>query len=236
MADAGVRAVQPGETPGVLFQHVRLAGSSDAHLIQGCEFRFEMSGSPANVPSPIYAIGIGTLPGDNPGLASNWDEVLDCTFVNRCTVPDATPGATDPLACIAYAFANTGLRVHGCTFDGGVSGFDYGAIYANVVASDVAFYDNTFSNGADIQLLAAHTGIFSNNTMADGCLVETLTPITPYPLGLVAAEEGGADILHGPNVFVTGDVFWVDITATRASDSNAGTERDLPFRKNVRDI
>ena len=155
--------------------------------------------------------------------------IENCTFTNGVIAP-SVGASVSPLAGIYVngSFAATSLFVDTCTFDGGTTGFDSGGILVAGALTNLRVYNCTFTNGADINAPSGSSfrGILSNNTMSASCRVIN-DRLKGYPLGLVSSSAGGNAILSNPNLYVTGDVYWVYSVA--GSDSNPGTEEDHPL-------
>lgn len=158
-------------------------------------------------------------------------KVESCTFTNSRTVASGTHGGSPPLVprygiYCPGTFSVSSLYIESCTFSGGTTGWDDGAIHL-ASPTNLRIYNCTFSNGADIEA-TAFRGILSNNTMAASCRIIN-DRLRGYPLGLVASTDGGHAILSNPNLYITGSVYWVDSSDALASNSNNGTERDHPL-------
>lgn len=155
--------------------------------------------------------------------------------VENCTLTNSWTGTGASVSPLYGIFVHGGATAHSlyvesCTLNGGSGGFDRGSIEfaSGVAATNFRCYNNTFQNGADIRAVTSFRGILSNNTMSASCRIVN-DILTGYPLGLVAASDGGHAILSNPNLYITGNVWWVDSSDSLASDTNGGTERDHPL-------
>lgn len=217
------------ESPATVTTLVRV--NAGGCVIGECDF--QAGPIPANVDGSVganeYANTISMmLIGD--AAAAVGTRIENCDFTNAVIVSTVTHGGPNisPRYGI-YAngsFAATSTYIESCSFNGGTTGFDNGAIQV-VSPTNLRIYNSTFTNGADISG-TAFRGILSNNTMSASCRIVN-DRLRSYPLGLIDASDGGNAILSNPNLYVTGNVYWVNNSASTASNSNAGTERDRPL-------
>lgn len=167
----------------------------------------------------------------NATTTSTGFKMENCDLRNDCA-SGAYGASVNPLYGIYYVESMGSTYIESCTFDGGADGFDKGAIaIASAKAlTNLRVYNCTFDNGADIIPIGAayFRGILSNNTMAASCRIVN-DRLRGYPLGLVAATDGGNAILSNPNLYLSGNVYWLDNSNALASDTNAGSERDRPL-------
>lgn len=94
---------------------------------------------------------------------------VDCE-INGCSFTISSDGADE--AIIVESASALGLKVIGCTFDGGSYAFDNGAIYSAVAHTEYLYRDNVLVNLAHIIHTAAAKGMCTGTVAEDGCRVE----------------------------------------------------------------
>lgn len=94
----------------------------------------------------------------------------DDVEINGCTFTISADGADSAIRPESATLV--GLKIFGCSFDGGSFDFDDAAVYSTVAHTEYRYRNNILLNKASILHTAAAKGICSGTVMGDGCRVQ----------------------------------------------------------------
>ena len=141
----------------VEINNLRFAAGSAAHTA-----RVNVGAAGARIENCDFLCGANDLNSITIPDAGDYCTIKGCTFTITADGPDN--------AIEVEAAAVLGLRVEGCTFDGGDHGFDEGGLYSAVAHLNHVYLENTLT-AASIVHTAAAKGICSGTIAGDGAYV-----------------------------------------------------------------
>lgn len=164
-------------------------------------------------------------------ISSAWSLIEDCEWV---LLEDASSASSDGAAVIAGLCA--GIRMWRCTFDGGDSFLwphlifggvvVHGAAYAESDQNTIEFEQLSLLNGPFFLMDNGTTGYVQCDEMTGGARVDWGTaPVHSHPNGLGC--NSGPPVITNPNLFTTGDVFYVHSGTGDAN--NDGLSKGSPW-------